>query len=160
MSFDDRGVSLLEIVLVLGLLAIVMAAMAQLNLSAGRRVDSSLFDVRAKYLAAETLEALRSLKEADWVNLTNLSTGTSYFLVFSEGSRDWSIAGADPGSIDGVFKRYFVLKPVRRDLATGRIVEAGGSLDARTLLAESVVEWQERGVSKNVKVSTYLAKFR
>ena len=156
---NSKGVSLLEIVLVLGLLAIVMAAMAQLNLSAGRRIDSSLFDVRARYLAAETLEALRMLKEASWANLSALNTNTVYYLVFSDGSRDWSVSGANPGSIDGIFNRYFVLKPVRRDLATGRIVEAGGSLDARTLLAEVVVEWQERGVPKNVKVRTYLADF-
>ncbi|MEK7500550.1 MAG: hypothetical protein AAB642_00275 [Patescibacteria group bacterium] len=160
MSFDNKGISLLEIVLVIALLAIIMSAMAQLNLSAGQRVGSSLFDVRAKHLAAETLEALRILKEIDWANLSNLTADRAYYLSFSDISHRWSVVGADPGQIDGVFSRSFMLKPVRRDLATGRIVEAGGSLDSKTLLAEAVVEWPERGMAKNVKVSTYLAEFR
>ena len=157
---NDRGVSLLEIVLVLALLAIIMSAMAQLNLSAVSQVNSAATSVRAKYLAAETLEALRILKEEDWANLSNLTAARAYYLSFSDISRRWSVVGADPGQIDGVFSRSFMLKPVRRDLATGRIVEAGGSLDSKTLLAEAVVEWSEKGTAKNVKVSTYLAEFR
>lgn len=160
MQLDSRGISLLEIVLVLGLLTIVMAAMVQLNLSAVSQVNSAAMSVRAKYLAAETLEALRSLKEADWANLSNLSADRAYYLSFSDISRSWSIVSTDPGAIDGVFSRSFVLKQVRRDLATGRIVEAGGSLDAKTLLVEATVGWQEKGAAKNIKLSTYLAEFR
>lgn len=155
-----NGFSLLEIVIVLGLMAIVVSALVQTNLMFTRNISSGAFTVKANAVAAETMEALRFLKEVNWNNLNNLTPNSNYYLTFSEASSDkWNIVSSDPGKTDGVFTRSFLVKEVYRDAATGKIISSGGDLDNKILLAEVNVDWTERGKTKNIKLTTYLAEY-
>jgi len=149
----------LEIVIVLGFLGVVAVSLVQLNLMFIRSVSSSSFNARANALAAETAEALRFIKEDQWNNLGNLTPNTVYYLSFSTAPNKWNIVSSDPGKIDGIFARSFLVKDVYRDTATGKIVSSGGSLDDKTLSAEVNVDWNERGKDKNIKLQTYFADY-
>ncbi|MBI2052247.1 MAG: type II secretion system protein [Candidatus Sungbacteria bacterium] len=155
----EKGFSLLEIIIVLGFLGIVAVSLVQLNLTFTRSVASGSYNVRANALAAETIEALRFTKEDQWNDLGNLTPDAVYYLSFSASPAKWNIVGSNPGQIDNIFTRSFLVKEVYRDAVTGKIVASGGSLDDKTLLAEVNVDWNEKGKDKNVKLQTYLANF-
>ncbi len=156
---DNRGVSLVEITIVLGLLAVVVSALVELNLTLSRRMSSASLDIAAAATAAETMEALRALRDESWSNLGDLSPGTDYYLSFSEAAKKWAIQPSDSGKISGVFSRSFRVSPVYRDLASGGVVASGGSLDVKTLLVEANIVWDERGRSKDIKLQTYLTDY-
>lgn len=158
MKLNNRGISLLEIVVVFGLLALVLAVLFQLNFSFLKNVSSGKFSLPAKAIAAETLEALRFSKEESWSNLSNLSLETDYYLNFSTSTNKWLILTVDPGKINDIFSRKFILHQVSRD-ASGKIVSNGGAVDSRTFLVEARVSWQEQNQPKEIKLSTYLADF-
>lgn len=156
---DKKGFSLLEIVIVLGFLGIVAVSLVQLNLMFARGVAASSLNMRANALAAETAEALRFIKEDQWNNLGNLTPDAVYYLFFSGSPVRWNIVSSNPGKIDDIFTRSFLVKEVYRSAVTGKIVSAGGSLDDKTLLAEVNVGWNDKGKDKNIKIQTYLADY-
>lgn len=156
---DNRGVSLIEAVAVLGLLALGIAGLARLNLTFSANVSAEGLSVRAAALAVETLEAVRSVRDKNWNNLSNLITGETYYLSFSDSGKDWTIVNYDPGKIQGVFVRSFSVYSVSRGAATGQIISSGGVYDGDTLKIEANVAWNERGRDKNIKLTTYLTNF-
>lgn len=155
---DNKGVSLIEAIVVIGLLAIVTAALVQLNAVFARSVYSGSLGVKANIIAIETMEAARAVKEENWNNIGGLSTETSYYLSFSEQDKKWSVTTSDPGAIGGIFSRSFLIRDVYRNPVTGAIAEFGIP-DGNTRQIEANVDWDDRGRPKNLKVTSYLANF-
>ncbi|MEK7077939.1 MAG: type II secretion system protein [Patescibacteria group bacterium] len=153
------GFSVLEIVVVLAALAMVAVVLGQLSVSFLGAVASGELQLRANAIGAETMEALKIIKEEDWNNLAGLSVNTPYYLTYSTITNKWSVAALDPGKIDGIFSRWFMVKSVNRDGTTGQIVFSGGSPDSKTLLVEANVDWVYKGANKNFKLTTYLTSF-
>lgn len=159
MMIDDKGVSLIEAVAVLGLLALGIAGLARLNLTFSANVSAEGLSVQAAALAVETLEAVRSVRDKNWNNLSNLSPGGTYYLSFSDSAKDWTVVNYDPGKIQGAFVRSFSVYSVSREAATGKIASSGGVYDGDTLKIEASVGWNDRGRDKNIKLTTYLTNF-
>ncbi|MDP3764646.1 MAG: type II secretion system protein [bacterium] len=156
---NNKGVTLIEAIVVLGLIGIVVTSLVQLNLAFSNSVSSEGLSVRANAIAVETLEAVRILRDKNWNNLSNLTPNTPYYLSFSESQKDWTIESSDTGKIQGVFSRSFYVYSVSRDITTGKIISSGGSVDSNTLKIEAVVNWNDRGRDKNIKLTTYLANY-
>ncbi|MEK9174420.1 MAG: prepilin-type N-terminal cleavage/methylation domain-containing protein [Patescibacteria group bacterium] len=156
---NNKGVSLIEVVVVLGLLAVLVSALVELNLAFSRYVSAEGLSVRATAIAVETLEAVRALRDKNWNNVNNLTPGVRYYLSFSEASKDWTIETSELAKIDGAFTRSFSVYTVSRDISTGKIVTSGGVADNDTLKIEAIVSWDDHGRDKNIKLTTYLANF-
>ncbi|MDP3800460.1 MAG: type II secretion system protein [bacterium] len=156
---NNKGVTLIEAIVVLGLIGIVVVSLVQLNLAFSHSVSSESLIVRANAVAVETLEAVRILRDKNWNNLSNLTVNTPYYLSFSEGQNDWSIENSEPNKIQNIFSKSFIVYSVYRDLSTGKIVSSGGSIDSNTLKIEAVVSWNDRGRDKNIKLTTFLTNF-
>ncbi len=156
---NEKGVTLIEAVVVLGLLAIIITVLAQLNLMFFRNVSAEGLSVRAIAIAVETMEAARILRDKNWNNLNDLTQGTSYYLSFSDSGKDWTIENSNPGKIQGIFSRSFSVYAVSRDPATGKIAASGGVYDGHTLKCEARGSWNDRGRDKNIKLTTYLTNF-
>lgn len=155
---NNKGVTLIEAVVVLGLIATVVSGLVQLNLSFSRNISSEGLNVRADAVAVETMEAVRALRDKSWNNLSNLDYGVTYYLSFSESAKDWTIENSDTGKIQGIFSRSFSVYSVSRDVSSGKIVVSGGNTDSNTLKVETTVGWNDRGRDKNIKLTTYPAK--
>ena len=142
---NNKGVSLIEAVVVLGLLATVVSGLVQLNLSFSRNISSEGLSVRANAIAVETMEVVRVLRDQNWNNLGNLTPEMPYYLSFSESAKDWTIESSDTGKIQGIFSRSFYVYPVLRDAITGKISASDGNSDSNTLKVEVMVGWNDRG---------------
>lgn len=150
---------MIEVLAVLGLLALVTVGLVQLNLTFSHRVSSTSLNIKAEAEAVETMEALRALRDESWANLSGLLPNTSYYLSYSSSLNKWIITNSDPGPIEGTFERSFKVFQVYRDTASGSIISAGGISDANTLRIESEISWNDHGILKNEKLISYLSNF-
>ncbi len=159
MRLDNKGVSLIEVIVVLGLLALVITVFGRLNAVFSMSVSSASLNVRANAIAVETIEAVRFLRDDSWGNISGLSPETDYYLSFSDSDREWHVEYSNPGNIDGIFLRKFSTHSVFRDSVTGQIVSSGGIPDSDTLRVDAEVLWNDRGNQKNYKLTSYFSDF-
>jgi hypothetical protein len=157
-KIDEKGISLVEVIVVLGMLGVVVMSMIQLNLMYSKSISAGSLGIRASALVAETMEALRAIKEENWAVLADLIPGNTYYLTFSEDDKKWSVEVSDPGKIGGVFSRSFKITEVYRDYGTGGISQSG-DIDGGTIGIEANIDWYDRGAAKNLKVTSYLANY-
>lgn len=108
-------------------------------------------ETEASLVAQEGLEAVRSIKNKDWANISN---GT-YGLDKSSGT--WEFSGSS--NVNGKFTRQVVIEDVQRN-AEGNIVESGGTVDSSIKKVTARVNWNFSPTRANtVELTTYLANW-
>lgn len=106
---------------------------------------------KASFLAEEAIELVRSVKDANWISISNLTMGSDYHLVIIESV--WSL---QPGSETfAEFTRKVVFSSVNRD-SSDNIVTSGGTNDSNTKKVTATVSWG----NKNVILTTYITKIQ
>lgn len=154
---SKKGFGLLEIVISVAIIGSTVFALSFVFLIANRLELKASNQIRANFLAEESLEVLRLLRDGSWSwHLANLNTTTTYYLSFNAVNSSWSITTSNPGLIDGIFARSFTVAAVNRDGAHD-IVGSGGSPDTSTKKFNVSVSWAERGTYSTTTVSTYLS---
>jgi photosystem II stability/assembly factor-like uncharacterized protein/Tfp pilus assembly protein PilV len=149
----NRGFSLFEVVLAIGVFGVIAAGLLNLVIipmtSSGNVADRE----KAVYLAQEGIEAAKSVRNAGWASLANGAHG----LVQSGGL--WVFSGASDQTVDGTttYTRVVTVAGVNRD-GSGDIVTSGGTLDPRTKHVTSTVSWTPplTGTPLSVSYQTYL----
>lgn len=139
-----KGSMLFEILIVIGILAIILAVGAQsvtVSLRSGK--ISGERDI-AVGLAGEALEAVRASTEERWQNIYNLTKSTqSYYPATSTGK--WTIAtGTEQITLNNaVYTRSFIVENVSRDPSTRLIETSYNTLhdDPSTQLVTVTVSW-------------------
>lgn len=112
----------------------------------------SLERTQAAFLLEESAEVLRYMRSTSWTNISNLTTGMTYGIVWDGTS--WSIA---PGAqIEGNFSRSFVCNTVARDATTDAIVTTGGVNDEGTRRCDISVSWAVPTGTRQETLSLYI----
>lgn len=152
----QNGFSVVEIVVVAGIISLVFLSISQLMVVATRPVAAASRHAHATYLAEEAVEAVRSMRNEGWTStIAPLTTGTTYYPLLSAGR--WSLSVTNPGALDGTFQRTVVLQPVYRDGDDN--ISATGTLDPNTMNIVVTVSWAEHQQNKTVTIETYLTNF-
>jgi len=108
----------------------------------------------ADLYAQEGLEAVRSIKNQGWSNIS--ADVQTKGLQSSNGY--WEFNGT--GDSKDKYTRTILISSVNRD-GSGNIIESGGSVDPDTLKVTSAVSWNFSGPRNDVVTySTYLTNFR
>lgn len=128
------GQSLIELLISIGLSAILIPAVfAGLAVSReGRPQEKQRFEATA--LLKEAEEAVRSVREAGW---SNISTNGNYYPQVSGSS--WILTPCSCPQING-YQRQISITEVQRD-SSGQIVENGGTIDPSTKKIITSVSW-------------------
>ncbi len=148
----SMSIEILVAVTIITMAILSAAAVANKSVSIARQ---STHYSQASFLLEEGAEAVRSMRDDSWTNLSSATTGATYYLLFNNNS--WSLTSdINLATATGVFTRSVVFSSVNRDSVTGDIVASGGSLDSGTLLASINIEWPEGGVTKNKELSFYI----
>ncbi len=149
-SYFNLGQSLVEILIVIGLMAILIPALfTGLYASREGKAQDAQRSEALAYLK-ETVEAIRTFRENGWSNFSGNGTfhpqvsGTSWTLV------------AGPESING-FTRSVVINDVNRD-SSGSIVTTGGTFDPSTKKVVVTVSWGSLS-SSQVSETLYLTRY-
>lgn len=151
MKKKQSGEVLVEVLLAAALLVIILGPMLDFLVSG---IETSWFassEIKAQVLARENLEALRSIRERNW---EELSDGT-FYADSSTGA--WQLVANEEGEMIDSFQRKIQISPVYRDDA-GSIVTVGGRLDPSTKEVVNTISW--RTLRDRVLVlKTYLTRF-
>lgn len=132
-STRQRGQTLVEMLVVIGLSAIMLPALATAMVASreGRAQESERMQAAA--LLNEADEAVRSIREKGW---TNIAVNGTYSPTVT--GSVWSLA-AGPETV-GSFTRSIVIADVQRD-SSGGIVASGGTVDSSTKKVVTTVSW-------------------
>lgn len=152
---NQKGLGMVEVIVVVAVILVGFTAVLELFRLQFRNDTTAREDVRAYALLSEAMEAVRSVRDDNWSNISGLTQGADYYPAISGNA--WVLSGADPGPIDG-YSRWIVFSSVRRD-ANDDIVDSGGSVDADTLKVTGSIEWQSGGQTKTKTLITYLTNW-
>lgn len=150
---SNKGVGLIEIIIAVAIINLAFFSLSQLGVSALRVLREEKRAVEASYLAQETIEAVRNVRDQNWANISGLSMGADYHPVISGSLQSWSLVSGSENINN--YNRKIVITNAQRDV-NDKIVSSGGTDDPNTKKITATASWG----SKKVEISTYVTNFR
>lgn len=147
---NKKGQSLIELLVALGLSAVLLPALLTALVSTREGRVQQNQRLQAMTIAKEAEEAVRVVREKDW---NTFAANGTYHPVISDST--WQL-GSGAVTVGG-FTRAVVIADVLRD-ATGAIVATGGAPDPSTKKVTITVSWSSLYPS-SVTTTLYLARF-
>ncbi len=166
----NKGISIIEILLVVSIIGIIVSSLLGLAVSSLKNSTTMAETTRANALAQETIEAVRNFRDAiTWNNndpsnqydgLGVAATGTAYYPAkFDDNLLDdkppkWQLLQGQE-TLNG-FTRQVVFDNVLRDAINGNISSSGTVPDSNTKKITVTVSWK----NQQVQIITYLTNWR
>lgn len=147
----QTGQSLVEILLVIGLSAIILPALLTGLVSSRQGKVQQAQRTQALYLLNETVDALRNVREKGW---TTFAVNGTYHPAISGSS--WALATGS--AVVNSFTQKIDIGDVNRD-SNGVIVTFGGTLDPSSKKVDIAISWEQpyaSAVSANLFITRYL----
>lgn len=132
---SQAGASLVEVLVAIGVTAIMLPALLTALISANAAKPEAQQQVLAEGYLRSLTEETRSVREKGW---SNIATNGTYHPVTAANA--WSLAGGSTTS--GNFTLQVVISDVQRN-GSGNIVSSGGTIDPSTKLATATVSWSK-----------------
>jgi len=151
----ERGFGVVEVIIAISIITTSFLGLLELTRYSLRVQERSQKQTEALSLAIETAEAIRSIRNESWNNLTSLSYGTKYYPVISAGK--WTTSLTNPGPINGVYERWVTVEKVYRD--GNDDISLAGTEDDQTRKITAEVEWLVQNKTQNVVLTTYLTNW-
>lgn len=152
----SRGIGVVEIVVVVGIVSIIVLSIFQLVVVATRPIAFGSRQAEATYLAEEGIEAVRLLRNESWTTkIATLTDSATYYPVLV--SNAWTLASTNPGPINGTYTRTIVVSTAVRDGSDD--ISSTGTPDPKTKKVTATVSWVEHGQNQSVILETYLTNF-
>ncbi|MDD3647140.1 MAG: prepilin-type N-terminal cleavage/methylation domain-containing protein [Candidatus Dojkabacteria bacterium] len=141
---NSKGQSLIEIVIAIGLIAIVFSSSWGILHNSYMSIALEMNALKAHYYVIGELEAIRSVRDEDWNSIID---GT-WHLEYDDsvpGAEQLILIGGEETLSDG-YRRRIEISSVRRNTDTGKITEdVGYDYDQNTKLVEVLVQWDYKG---------------
>lgn len=147
-----KGFGLIEIIVGSAILTISLIAVSTYFQKSLQFNQGNKKIVQAGFLLEEGLEVVKFFRDTSWVNISGLTSGTSYYLNF-DGTK-WATSTSNV-FVDNLFERKLVINNVSRD-ANDDIVSSGGTNDADTKKVTLFVSWKGRVGTTTESISTYI----
>jgi len=149
----ERGFSLIETVIAMGLMATALLGLAALMTAGARRIGSTPGDLTATQKAAEAIENVFSARDTQtlrWVQLKNVADGG----IFLDGPQPLRLAGPDGllGTADDTGQEVVILP--------GRDQQLGTNDDVTVSLNGFTREIQIRDVEDNLRLITIIVTYQ
>lgn len=144
----QRGASLVEVLLAIGLTAILLPALATALVTSRSSRAQSIQQLQATSILRETNEAVRSVREKGWAGF---ATNGTYYPSLS--GSVWSFT-AGTQTTNG-FTRQVVVSDVQRNATTGALVDSGGTVDSSTKKVVTTISWSTPFASSVTSTAYY-----
>lgn len=131
---SQAGLSVIEIIIAVSLFIIMAAATMSVILGSFSTSRLGLENNRANFLVREGAEAVESIRNRDWGQLSNGTHGLSL-----SGSL-WTFSGSSDVDNSGKYTRTITIEDALRD-GSGNLVESGGTTDSNTKKITISVNW-------------------
>jgi hypothetical protein len=160
MNKNQSGQSVIELILASAIFVIFASGSVMAVIQGYNSNRLSLELTVANQFASEGIEAVRSIKNQSYANLTSVNSSSR--AVVRNVSNVWAF-GADNSSDSfdsGKYTRTVKVESVNRD-GSGNIVSSGGTLDPDTRKITSTVSWNFNSARpESVTLTTYLSDWR
>jgi len=151
----QKGIGIIEVIICIAIITITFWSFTGIAKYSLRIQEQSKAKIEAINLTSEAIEAVRSIRNESWDNISSLSLETKYYPIISENK--WTLTLSDPDAINGTYNRSITIERVYRD-ANDNISESGIE-DNQTRKITALVEWNNRGQTKQINLSTYLTNW-
>lgn len=151
---NKKGQGLIEIILAMGIFALIAASMISLVLGGNAALIQGGEQMQAESLAQEALEAVRAVREGAWNELkfTQSAVATS--------TGEWVLTGEGTNETLGQYQRVITFSDVCRDVLNNITVCPGAYKDIHAKKVEVVISWQNRpGVNNSISRVAYLSNW-
>lgn len=157
---SQKGQSLIEVIVALGLLAVIFTGSWQVIHNSYISINQEFVALEAHYLIVEGMEGIRSMRDEDWHVLDEDGT---YHFEYNEidPENKYLELVSDEEDING-FRRRIEISSVGRNSDTGKITDTSDPLyvlDPDTKLVDVIVEWEYLGETMIDKESIYFTKY-
>lgn len=152
----EAGIGLIEILVAAAVIGLSLSSLGGLGnhiLKIQNRMKNTAI---ANYLAAETIEAIRTVKDENWDALNNHSAGAPFHPIQTSSPAKWSLA-PNHEAING-FTRQIIWENVYRD-GNDDITQAAMNFDTNTKKITAAVTWTEQGEARQISLSAYLTNW-
>lgn len=150
------GISIIEVIIAVSIILTVGVSFAG-GLSKSLYISNKALQVsQASWLLEDSAEAVKTIRDENWANISSLTNNVNYYLVFDTNTSAWTLTQTDPGAIDGVFNRVVVFSPVNRDANDD--IAVVGTNDNNTKYVNVTVSWQMAGVTVSKNLDFYISK--
>ena len=126
----NKGFSLIEVLIACTILSLSVLSLISASTKGLQVSRQALRQTQVAYLLEEGGEAVKSIRNDAWSNISGLTNGTTYYISFNTGTNKWTTS-TTPNTIDSIFTRTVVISAVNRD-SNDDIVTSGGTLDSLT----------------------------
>ena len=149
----ESGFELVEVVLASAVLSLSLLAVIAIG---GRSIIVSrkaLETYTASTLLEEGAEAVRTVRDGGWINISGLTGGTTYYPVFNTGTNSWTLSTSPSDGTVGIYTRSVVMSAVNRNASDD--ISDTGSDDPGTKLFTETISWDDEG-PRSETLSFYL----
>ena len=149
----NKGSMLIEVIVATALISILMLALVSVAQKSLDLSERSLKQVQASFLLEEGVEAVKTVRDNSWTNISSVTTGVNQYLSFDTGTNTWSLSST-PSTIDNVFTRTIVVDAVYRDGTDD--IASSGTVDPNTKKVTVNVSWLSSFGTVNKSISFYI----
>jgi len=151
---SQAGLSIIEIIIAVSLFVIISASSVGAILGSFSTSRLGEEQNQANFLALQGIEAVTSLRNQDWANMSNGTFGLNY------SGDSWTLSGTSDSDPSGKFIRSITISDVSRD-GNNDIVNTGGTVDSETKKVVSTVIWDFTPTRNNsVTQEAYLTNWQ
>ena len=152
-----NGSGLVEILVAVFVFSIIVGSLITASSLYLVGAKDNLISTKGAYLAEEGIEAVKTIRDSGWSNISSLSDDSIYYLYFDISSSTNNVwrATTTPKTIDSIYTRTFKVNSVYRD-SSGRI-QTSGAFDINTEKLTVLIFWQSKGNITTKNLVTYIA---
>ncbi len=147
-TLHKAGFSLVEVLIACAIISATTFALVSASTQGLQLSREALRQTQASLLLEEGAEAVKSIRDGAWADISAPTLDTDYYLVFDTNTSKWTLTTTDPGAMDAFFSRKVVISAVNRDANDD--IATSGTLDARTRKVTVNVTW----VASNTEISS------
>jgi len=156
----EAGFSLIEIIVAAAIISLSLVSIIQI---AGQalifsRQSTDLY-VASDYLE-EGAEAVRTIRDNGWINISTLTPNLNYYLSFDDSTNSWWLSATASSTATSTlpdFSRTVTFSPVMRDSNYNISTSTSGTIDPNTSLVTVTVSWLESTGMITKQLSFYLS---
>jgi type II secretory pathway pseudopilin PulG len=148
-----RGSMLVELLIAASIITTSVLVIMNTVQGSSQASRQALHTLQASFLLEEAAEAVRTIRDNNWSDVSGLIPAQDYYLVFSPTTGTWSLLNT--AEAVGSFTRKINVTNVMRDNVTANI-SSTGTLDPNTKMITVIVSWQEGGKTISKTISFYL----
>lgn len=154
---NNSGFTIIEVLIASVIISLTSLALMSATTKGIELSEKSLKQTQANMLIEEGVEAIKTIRDNNWVTIENLSMETVYYLSFDTNNNTWSLGINPTNLIDEIFTRQIIFSNVYRDANDD--IASSGTIDDGIKKVQVTVSWPYGTsiISKNIDF--YLTNF-